>query len=100
MLNKLEIDILKFINVRTWNKDNPKETKYAKNTGRTKVRWTNIRYSVGRQKRFTENNNSFNNAIANLKSKNLITSKTKCKLFAGLTCTTEGHQIIQNLIKK
>ena len=100
-LTKIEKEILIFINNETWNKDHPKKVKLQKrgNFGRAKIRWHNIRWDKKKHKLFTNNNKEFDKALNTLKSKKLITSRTKCKLYAGLTCTRKGHNYtIQNLI--
>lgn len=95
-INDLERKILIFIDKKTWNVNHPKKIKLYKlgKIGRAKIRWPSIRYKISQEKRFTEDDIEFNKALNNLKSQKLITSRTKCQIFAGLTCTKNGHKLI------
>jgi len=98
-LTDLEKEILLFINKQTWNEFHPKKVRLQKKgkIGRAKIRWMKIRYKKEWQgkteKRFTESDIEFNKALNTLKAQKLITSRTKCQQFAGLTCTELGHNL-------
>lgn len=105
-LTDLELEILKFIDGQTWNKNQPKIEMHTKGgrkrvPHRIKIRWNNIQFKGGGEKgkktrRFTENDHAFEKAIYNLKVNKLITSRTKVQSAAGLTCTALGHEIANN----
>lgn len=99
----LEKQILIFIDQNTWDEKQPKRIKSEKynKMGQVKIRWINIRWeSFGKGKaiqRFTESDVEFNSALNTLKAQKLITSRTKCQLFSGLTTTQKGHEFAKRI---
>ena len=102
-LTNLEEKILLFIDKHTWDENKFKTTNIitgrykTSKTARIKIRWMNIRWREGypqiKKKRFTDSDIDFNKALNTLKTQKLITSRTKCQQFAGLTCTELGHNL-------
>lgn len=99
----LEMEMLKFIDKNTWHGDKPRTVMVdignpKKLTRvRIKIRWKKIRcVDITSKKQFTKSDIEFNKALNNLKSKKLITSRTKCQYYDGLTTTNLGHDIAKN----